>query len=108
MLGGLGALDAIATPMSARLSAGASLTPSPVMATTSPLRCSARTSRSLCSGPPRPDARGMAGRDGRDRLRPRRVGDPDDPDELQAVGQVLELEGRGPGFGGPPGRGEHP
>ncbi len=40
----------IATPMSAALSAGASFTPSPVMATSSPSACSARTSRSLCSG----------------------------------------------------------
>ncbi len=43
-------LTPIATPMSAALSAGASLTPSPVMATTAPCRCSAFTSRSLCSG----------------------------------------------------------
>ena len=35
--------EPIATPMSAALSAGASLTPSPVIATTSPLACSART-----------------------------------------------------------------
>ena len=40
----------IATPMSACLSAGASLTPSPVIATTSPSRCSASTMRSLSSG----------------------------------------------------------
>ncbi len=40
----------IATPTFARLSAGASLTPSPVIATTSPLACSACTRRSLCSG----------------------------------------------------------
>ena len=40
----------IATPMSAILSAGASLTPSPVMATTAPRRWSASTIRSLCSG----------------------------------------------------------
>ena len=40
----------IATPISARLSAGASLTPSPVMATNSPLRCSASTMRIFCSG----------------------------------------------------------
>ena len=43
-------LRPIATPMSACRSAGASLTPSPVMATTSPRDCSACTSRSLCSG----------------------------------------------------------
>jgi hypothetical protein len=36
--------------MSARLMAGASLTPSPVMATTSSLACSASTMRILCSG----------------------------------------------------------
>ena len=40
----------IATPMSAVFSAGASLTPSPVMATIAPSRCSAFTIRSLCSG----------------------------------------------------------
>ncbi len=40
----------IATPMSARLSAGASLTPSPVIATNSPRRCSASTMRIFCAG----------------------------------------------------------
>ena len=40
----------IATPMSADFSAGASLTPSPVMATIAPSACSASTIRSLCSG----------------------------------------------------------
>ncbi len=40
----------MATPISARLSAGASFTPSPVMATTSPRACSACTRRSFCSG----------------------------------------------------------
>ena len=40
----------IATPMSAAFSAGASLTPSPVIATTSPSACSASTMRSLCAG----------------------------------------------------------
>ncbi len=40
----------IATPISACLSAGASLTPSPVIATISPTSLSARTIRSLCSG----------------------------------------------------------
>ncbi len=40
----------MATPMSARRSAGASLTPSPVMATTSPRACRAWTRRSFCSG----------------------------------------------------------
>ena len=40
----------IATPMSALRSAGASLTPSPVIATTSPRACSARTMRILCAG----------------------------------------------------------
>jgi hypothetical protein len=40
----------IATPMSAALSAGASLTPSPVMETTCPSARSAPTRRSLCSG----------------------------------------------------------
>jgi hypothetical protein len=40
----------IATPTSARFSAGASLTPSPVIATTWPAACSACTRRSLCSG----------------------------------------------------------
>ena len=40
----------IATPMSAVFSAGASLTPSPVIATIAPPRCSAFTIRSLCSG----------------------------------------------------------
>jgi hypothetical protein len=39
----------IATPMSAALRAGASLTPSPVMATTLPVRLSSRTIRSLAS-----------------------------------------------------------
>ena len=40
----------MATPMSAALRAGASLTPSPVMATTLPLCLSSRTRRSLSSG----------------------------------------------------------
>ena len=40
----------MAMPIWAALSAGASLTPSPVMATISPLALSARTSRSFCSG----------------------------------------------------------
>jgi hypothetical protein len=40
----------MATPMSAALRAGASLTPSPVMATTLPVRLSSRTRRSLSSG----------------------------------------------------------
>ncbi len=40
----------IATPMSAAFSAGASLTPSPVIATIRPSCCRASTMRSLCSG----------------------------------------------------------
>ena len=40
----------IATPMSAVLTAGASFTPSPVMATILPCRCSDSTIFSLCSG----------------------------------------------------------
>ena len=40
----------IAMPMSADFSAGASLTPSPVIATMCPSACSAFTMRSLCSG----------------------------------------------------------
>jgi len=40
----------IATPISACLRAGASLTPSPVMATISPFSCQALTIRILCSG----------------------------------------------------------
>lgn len=40
----------IAMPMSAARSAGASLTPSPVIPTTSPFALSARISRSFCSG----------------------------------------------------------
>ena len=44
----------MATPMSASLSASASLTPSPVIATTCPLRCSACTSVRFCSGETRP------------------------------------------------------
>ena len=40
----------MATPISARLSAGASLTPSPVMATISPFAWSELTMSSLCSG----------------------------------------------------------
>ena len=40
----------IAMPTSARVRAGASLTPSPVIATTSPRDCRARTMRILCSG----------------------------------------------------------
>ncbi len=40
----------MATPILAALSAGASLTPSPVMATSSPWACRAATRRSLCSG----------------------------------------------------------
>ena len=40
----------MAMPISAALIAGASFTPSPVIATTWPRRCSALTMRSLCSG----------------------------------------------------------
>jgi hypothetical protein len=40
----------IATPISARRRAAASLTPSPVIATTSSLAWRARTTRTLCSG----------------------------------------------------------
>ena len=40
----------IATPISACFNAGASLTPSPVIATIIPLSCHARTMRILCSG----------------------------------------------------------
>lgn len=40
----------MATPTSARLRAGASFTPSPVMATTSPAFCRASTILSFCSG----------------------------------------------------------
>jgi len=40
----------IATPICARFSAGASLTPSPVTATTSPRRCSCSTICSFCWG----------------------------------------------------------
>ena len=43
-------LRPIAMPISACFNDGASLTPSPVIATTSPLACKARTMRSLCSG----------------------------------------------------------
>lgn len=43
-------LTPMATPTSATLRAGASLTPSPVMATTWPWDCRALTMRSLCSG----------------------------------------------------------
>mmetsp|Transcript_50994 Transcript_50994/g.84528 ORF Transcript_50994/g.84528 Transcript_50994/m.84528 type:complete len:285 (+) Transcript_50994:864-1718(+) len=42
--------EPMATPMFAFLSAGASLTPSPVIATTMPCRCNSSTSRSLCNG----------------------------------------------------------
>ena len=44
----------MAMPMSAALIAGASLTPSPVMATTSPFFLSVSTSSTLCSGATRP------------------------------------------------------
>ena len=40
----------IATPISLCLRAGASLTPSPVIATTLPFLCQASTIRILCSG----------------------------------------------------------
>ena len=40
----------IATPTSARASAGASFTPSPVIATTAPRACSASTMRSFWAG----------------------------------------------------------
>ncbi len=40
----------IATPMSASFSAGASLTPSPVIETIAPRRRHASTMRSFCSG----------------------------------------------------------
>src|ERR1700760_1086616 len=44
----------MAIPMSAALMAGASLTPSPVMATTSPFFLSVSASSTLCSGATRP------------------------------------------------------
>ena len=44
----------MAIPMSAALMAGASLTPSPVMATTSPFVLRVSTSSTLCSGATRP------------------------------------------------------
>ena len=44
----------MAMPMSAALMAGASLTPSPVMATTSPFALRVSTSSTLCSGATRP------------------------------------------------------
>ena len=47
----------MATPILAALSAGASLMPSPVMATMWPLRCRAPTIRSLCSGSTRANTR---------------------------------------------------
>ena len=47
----------MATPILAVFSAGASLMPSPVMATIWPLRCSAPTMRSLCSGSTRANTR---------------------------------------------------
>ena len=49
--------DPIATPMSAAFTEGASLTPSPVMATTSPAPCSAFTMVSLCPGLTRANTR---------------------------------------------------
>ena len=45
----------MATPMSACLSAAASFTASPVMATTSPASCMSRASRTLSSGATRPN-----------------------------------------------------
>ena len=48
--GHVGPRPPMATPICAALSAGASLTPSPVIATTSPWDLSACTSRSFCSG----------------------------------------------------------
>jgi hypothetical protein len=50
LLGRLGALDAHGHAHVGALEAGASLTPSPVMAVTWPLAWMARTRRSLCSG----------------------------------------------------------
>ena len=46
--------EPIAMPMSAALIAGASFTPSPVIATTSPFFLSVSTSSTLCSGATRP------------------------------------------------------
>ena len=64
-------LRPIATPMSAVRSAGASLTPSPVIATTSPASCSARAIRSFCSGVTRGDERvGLVERGDAARRRP--------------------------------------
>ena len=50
LFGDVRAVMPMAMPMSACLRAGASLTPSPVMATTWPRLCRASTSRSFCSG----------------------------------------------------------
>ena len=49
--------EPIATPISAAFTEGASLTPSPVMATTSPSFCSALTMASLCLGLTRANTR---------------------------------------------------
>ena len=49
LLRDVGAGDAMAIPIDAFFSAGASFTPSPVMATTAPFAVHARTMRSLCS-----------------------------------------------------------
>ena len=53
-------LRPMAMPMSAALSAGASFTPSPVIATTCPSACSARTIASFCSGSMRANTRAPA------------------------------------------------
>jgi hypothetical protein len=50
----------MATPMSAAFRAGASLTPSPVIATTWPSACRASTMRILCSGETRAKTRDPA------------------------------------------------
>src|SRR5918997_1771009 len=71
----------IAMPMSAFLSAGASFTPSPVMATTSPRFWSAVTTRSLCAGETRAHTGAGFG--------PRRVDHADESDQRHLALGVL-------------------
>ena len=74
----------MATPISAWRRAGASLTPSPVMATTSPRACSAWAMRSFCSGATRQHRHAAPHQVGKGVVAGRELGAPHHPAVAQA------------------------
>ena len=105
----------MAMPMSASRSAGPSLTPSPVIATTWPRRCSARAMRSLSSGVDPGDHDAVAVEQRAERLRRRRAGrrpraprpstseQPDLAGDRPRRGRVVAGDHRHPDAGAPAG-----